>query len=245
MAMGLDQDQGGSLSRAVTQAFEDLAEVDVAGGQLHDLAIRSQIKAAKPIPALAWVRRQCRLLADMARVEMVSQMLRREQLLSIFRSAIVSESKRRKLLPATGSKQFKSQALFVYKVSRERSCINHMVQNWSMMQRLLSYAPTSDCTQLNERVEKASSFWSERVSTSPKRVASPEQSREPSRPMTADPLSSLPSLTRNGSLRCRVLRDRISALAEGAPQVTKLAPVVQSKRLPRWAKVDPRPVTTT
>ncbi|CAJ1448717.1 unnamed protein product, partial [Effrenium voratum] len=91
----------------------------------------------------------------MARVEMVSQMLRREQLLSIFRSAIVSESKRRKLLPPTGSKQFKSQALFVYKVSRERSCINHMVQNWSMMQRLLSYAPTSDCTQLNERVEKA------------------------------------------------------------------------------------------
>eukprot|EP00913_Durusdinium_trenchii_P030002 g28115.t1 len=130
-------------------------------GQLHDLAIRSQLHTpkAKVLSVVAWVRRQCRLLSDLDRVEMVIQMLRREQLLSVVRNAIVHESKARGIFAKIGFDHFLTQARFVLQVERERSCITSMVENWGMMQRMLNFKETSDCTHLNERVEKAGIYW--------------------------------------------------------------------------------------
>jgi len=185
------------LKSSVTSAFEEVDEADFAGGglgQLHDLAIRSQSKSNKALTVVAWVRRQCRLLSDITRVQMVIQILYREQLLSLVHGAIVKESKARKMLPKTSPERFLHQVRFILHVEHERSCIDSMVENWAMMQRMLNFKETSDCSHLNERVEKVSSFWGERVSNSPKRsnqrseeeAPSFQMSRAPSRPATAD-----------------------------------------------------------
>jgi len=248
-----------SLRSSVTQAFEDVDEADFAGGglgQLHDLAIRSQFKSKNVLSVVQWVRRQCRLLSDTKRVHMVIQMLYREQLLSMVRGAIVKESKARKILPKVGFENFLKQARFILQVGHERSCIATMVSNWAMMQRMINFKETSDCSRVNERMEKVSSFWSERVSNSPKRSDREDlRSRESSRPATADagfqpPF--LPSRSRRdrlssaSTLRRRVLKDRVSALMMDttSEQLSEQKPLpVQYKRSPGWAKEIERPVT--